>query len=98
MDSRTSAQSLGSAKYRVTIDQGAIKTTHEVGVGPLELEKYAGKTTAEQPRRSLFRIPSRARDERIDPQQLHPPRHRALLPRIPEADPRNAVVVARHAR
>jgi hypothetical protein len=48
MNSKISVQSLGNAKYRVTIDQGATKTAHEVGVSSLELEKYAGKTTGER--------------------------------------------------
>lgn len=48
MKAKISVQSAGSAKYRVTVEQGQTKTTHEVGVSPLELAKYAGKATAER--------------------------------------------------
>jgi hypothetical protein len=41
-------QSVGNTKYRVTIEQGQTRTTHEVGVSPEELAKYAGKATAER--------------------------------------------------
>ena len=48
MKAKISVQSVGSAKYRVTVEQAQTKTTHEVGVSPLELAKYAGKATAER--------------------------------------------------
>lgn len=48
MKSKISVQSAGNAKYRVTIDQGATNTTHEVGVSALEFAKYGGKATAER--------------------------------------------------
>jgi hypothetical protein len=48
MKSKISVQSTGGAKYRVTIDQGATKSTHEVGVSHVELAKYGGKATAER--------------------------------------------------
>ena len=48
MKSKISVQSAGNAKFRVTIDEGTTKSTHEVGASPLELAKYAGKATAER--------------------------------------------------
>jgi hypothetical protein len=48
MNAKISVQSAGNAKYRVTIEQGTTKTTHEVGVSSLELAKYGGKATAER--------------------------------------------------
>jgi hypothetical protein len=48
MKAKISVQSVGNEKYRVTIEQGQSKTTHEVGVSPLELAKYAGTSTAER--------------------------------------------------
>ncbi len=48
MKSKISVQSAGDAKYRVTIDEGQTKSTHEVGVSPLELSKYGGSATAER--------------------------------------------------
>ena len=48
MKAKISVQSAGSAKYRVTIEQAQTKTTHEVGVSPLELAKYAGASNAER--------------------------------------------------
>ena len=48
MKPRISVQSAGDAKFRVSIDEGTTKTTHEVGVSPLELAKYGGKATAER--------------------------------------------------
>jgi hypothetical protein len=48
MKSQITVQPAGVSKYRVTIDQSGSKTTHEVGVSPLELAKYAGKATAER--------------------------------------------------
>lgn len=48
MNSKIAVESLGNARYRVTVDQGASKTIHEVGASSLELAKYAGKATAER--------------------------------------------------
>jgi hypothetical protein len=48
MKVKISVQSAGNTKYRVTIDQGSSKSTHEVGVSPLELAKYVGTATAER--------------------------------------------------
>ena len=48
MKPKISVQSAGTARYRVTIEQGHSKSTHEVGVSPIELTKYAGKASAER--------------------------------------------------
>jgi hypothetical protein len=48
MNPKISVHSAGACKFRVTIEQGHTKSTHAVGVSPLELEKYAGKATAER--------------------------------------------------
>ena len=48
MKSKISVQPAGSAKYRVTVDDGQTKSVHDVGVSPLELAKYGGKATAER--------------------------------------------------
>ena len=48
MNAKISVRSACNARYRVTVEQGASKTTHEVGVSSLELAKYAGKATAER--------------------------------------------------
>lgn len=48
MKAKIYVQSAGNAKYRVTIEQGGDKTTHEVGVSPLERAKYGGKATVER--------------------------------------------------
>ena len=48
MNPKISVHSADSSKFRVTIEQGHSKSTHEVGVSPLELAKYGGKATAER--------------------------------------------------
>ncbi len=48
MKPKISVQSVGTAKYRVTVEQGQSKSTHEVGVSPIELSRYAGNATAER--------------------------------------------------
>jgi hypothetical protein len=48
MKPKISVHPAGNAKYRVTIDEGQTKSTHEVGVSPLELSKYGGSATAER--------------------------------------------------
>jgi hypothetical protein len=48
MKAKISVQAASGAKYRVTVEQGQTKTTHEVGVSPQELAKYSGGAAAER--------------------------------------------------
>jgi hypothetical protein len=90
MNSKISVKAAGNAKYHVTINQGSTKSTHEVGVSPLELAKYAGKATAErlveasfefllerEPKESILRTFSLSDIERYFPE--YPKQLRQLL-------------------
>ena len=90
MKPKISVQSAGNAKYRVTIDEGATKSTHEVGVSALELAKYGGNATAErlveasfefllerEPKESILRTFSLSDIERYFPE--YPKQLRQLL-------------------
>ena len=48
MKAKITVEPAGDAKYRVTVEQGTSKTTHEVGVSPIELAKYSSTATGER--------------------------------------------------
>ena len=90
MKPKISVHAAANAKYRVTIDEGATKSTHEVGVSPVELAKYGGTATTErlveasfefllehEPKESILRAFSLSDIERYFPE--YPKQIRQLL-------------------
>jgi len=91
MNPKISVESVGNALYRVTVEQGPTKTTHQVGASPLELAKYGGRATAErlveasfefllarEPKESILRTFNLSDIERYFPE--YPKQIRLLLP------------------
>lgn len=46
MRSTISVTAAGESKYRVTVEEGATRTVHEVTVTPQDIARYAPRTTA----------------------------------------------------
>jgi len=54
MHSLISVQPAGGSRYRVTVEEGATRTEHEVTAGPRDVERYAPGASPEQLLKASF--------------------------------------------